>query len=96
MLARVTWKRATLQSKQERLVAESSGGSNNQSESNDPAKEKPTDETIKVKITDISYNFVKKDGVVNAYTEIKGITKGVDHVSLCYVIYYKDGTYDVQ
>ena len=39
----------------------SSGGSNNQSESNDPAKEKPTDETIKVKITDISYNFVKKD-----------------------------------
>ncbi|MCD6572561.1 MAG: hypothetical protein J7K95_00500 [Thermoplasmata archaeon] len=74
----------------------SSGGSNNQSESNDPTNEKPTDETIKVKITDISYNFVKKDGVVNAYTEIKGITNGVDHVSLCYVIYYKDGTYDVQ
>ena len=63
--AKVTWKKATLQSKQERLVAESSGGSNNQSESNDPAKEKPTDETIKVKITDISYNFVKKDGIMS-------------------------------
>ena len=53
----------------------SSGGGNNQSESNDPAKEKPTDETIKVKITDISYNFVKKNGIMSP-----GNTKCISHL----------------
>jgi hypothetical protein len=63
----------------------------------DPAKETPTDTTISVKITNVEYKFEKVDNGQKWYVKIliEGTTSGVDHVSLCYVIYYKDGTYDV-
>ncbi len=63
---------------------------------NNPAKEKPTDTSVKVEITNVKYNFEKNGNVVNVYIEIEGTTNGVNHVSLCYVIYYKDGTHDCQ
>ncbi len=63
----------------------------------DPAKETPTDTSISVKITNVEYKFEKVDNGQKWYVKvlIEGTTSGVDHVSLCYVIYYKDGTYDV-
>jgi len=63
----------------------------------DPAKETPTDTSISVKITNVEYKFEKVDNGQKWYAKalIEGTTSGVDHVSLCYVIYYKDGTYDV-
>jgi len=63
----------------------------------DPSKETPTDKSISVKITKVEYNIEKVDNGQRWYARvlIEGTTSGVDHVSLCYVIYYKDGTYDV-
>ena len=63
----------------------------------DPSKETPTDKSISVKITKVEYNIEKVDNGQKWYAKvlIEGTTSGVDHVSLCYVTYYKDGTYDV-
>jgi len=77
-------------------VGDVGGNGGNGGENNDPTKEKPTDETIKVKITDVKYNFKKVGNSVEVYTVIKGTTNGVDHVSLSYVIYYKNGTHEYE
>ena len=64
--------------------------------STDPTKEKPTDISISVKITKVEYEFKKVDGGTKWYAKIliEGTTNGVDHVSLNFVTYYKNGSYD--
>ena len=69
-----------------------SGGDN---EINDPTKQHPTDESISVEITDVEYSMEKPDAnTISGHVTVKGTTNGVDHVSLTFVVYYKNGTYD--
>lgn len=74
---------------------EGSGGSDT-TKTNDPTKEQPTDKSIEVKITKIVYDIKKVDNGQSweVYLLVEGTTNGVDHVSLTYVTYYTDGTYD--
>ncbi len=77
--------------------AGSDGGGNgngNEESKEDPANEKPTDETIKVKITDVKYSYKEEGNKIEIYMNVKGTTNGVDHVWLGYTIYYKDGTHE--
>ena len=60
----------------------------------DPTKETPTDTSIKVEIKEVKYNIKKTGNNVDASILIKGTTNGADHVSICYVIYYKNGTHE--
>lgn len=63
---------------------------------NDPTKEQPTDKSIYVKITKVRYEYKKVDNGEKWYVHvlIEGETNGVDHVSLNWVTYYKNGTHD--
>ena len=71
-------------------------GGDNTTKTDDPTKETPTDKSIEIKITKIVYDIKKVDNGQswNVYLLIEGTTNGVDHVSLTYVIYYTDGTYE--
>ena len=72
------------------------GDGGDTTKTNDPTKEQPTDKSIEVEITKVVYDIKKVDNGQNweVYLLVEGTTNGVDHVSLSYVIYYKDGTYD--
>ena len=68
---------------------------NNTNNANDPTKGEVTDKSIDVSITDASYTLSKENAnSVSGSVMVKGTTNGVDHVSLCFVVYYKNGTYD--
>jgi len=71
-------------------------GGDDTTKTNDPTKEQPTDKSIEVKITKIVYDIKKVDNGQSweVYLLVEGTTNGVDHVSLTYVTYYTDGTYD--
>jgi len=74
---------------------DSGGESGGGSETNDPTKQQPTDGSINVEITDVEYSMEKMDASrVSGHVLVKGTTSGVDHVSLIFVVYYKNGTYD--
>ena len=70
------------------------GGDNN--EDVNPGDETPTDESIDVKISRVEYSIEKIDDGTRWHTNIliEGTTSGVDHVSLSFVTYYKNGSYD--
>jgi len=71
------------------------GNENNTNNANDPTKGEATDKSIDVSITDVSYTVSKENAnSVSGSVMVKGTTNGVDHVSLCFVVYYKNGTYD--
>lgn len=76
----------------------SSGGDNggNEDGKTDPGDETPTDKSIDVKITKVQYSIEKVDNGQrwHTYILIEGTTSGVDHVSLSFVTYYKNGSYD--
>ncbi|MCD6146835.1 MAG: hypothetical protein J7J34_02395 [Thermoplasmata archaeon] len=62
---------------------------------NDPTKGGATDGSIDVAITDVDYSLNKENAdYISGSIMVKGTTNGVDHVSLCFVVYYKNGTYD--
>jgi len=68
---------------------------NNTNNANDPTKGEVTDKSIDVSITDASYTLSKENAnSISGSVMVKGTTNGVDHVSLCFVVYYKNGTYD--
>ena len=68
---------------------------NNTNNANDPTKGEVTDKSIDVSITDASYTVSKENAnSISGSVMVKGTTNGVDHVSLCFVVYYKNGTYD--
>jgi len=60
----------------------------------DPAQKEPTDKNIKIKITYVKYEIKRVEkGKWYARYLIKGITNGVDHVSLNFVTYYNNGSF---
>lgn len=71
-------------------------GENGESNNINPADEVPTDKSIDVKITSVEYSIQKVDGGERWHTQIfiEGTTNGVNHVSLSFVTYYKNGSYD--
>lgn len=74
--------------------------SSNEGENNDvknPGDEFPTDKSIDVEITNVEYSIEKTDGGQKWHAQVivEGTTSGVDHVSLAFVTYYKNGSYDV-
>ncbi|HEC75885.1 MAG TPA: hypothetical protein ENI33_01325 [Thermoplasmatales archaeon] len=73
------------------------GDGNYEEGSINPGDENPTDKSIDVKITNVKYSIEKSDGGQKWHTQIaiEGTTNGVDHVSLSFVTYYKNGSYDV-
>jgi len=72
-------------------------GDGGNEETTNPGDETPTDKSIDVKITSVKYSIEKSDGGTKWHTHviIEGTTNGVDHVSLSFVTYYKNGSYDV-
>ncbi|HEC77073.1 MAG TPA: hypothetical protein ENI33_07450 [Thermoplasmatales archaeon] len=75
----------------------STGGGGGENDDNvNPGDENPTDKNIDVKITSVKYSIEKSDEGEkwHTYILIEGTTNGVDHVSLSFVTYYKNGSYD--
>ncbi len=76
-----------------------SGGSGGGNSTDDPTKGGATDNSINVEITDVEYKLDKSStsvvsGTIGGHVLVKGTTNGADHVSLSFVVYYKNGTYD--
>lgn len=66
----------------------------NESKVKDPSMENATDDSIKVSIKKVEYEIKKMDNMWDIYFKIEGITNGVDHVSLNFIIYYKNGSHE--
>ncbi len=60
----------------------------------DPAEETPTDTSISVSITDISYQYEERGDTIHMEMSIKGTTGGVDHCKLAMVTYDQHGNVD--
>ncbi len=76
--------------------SEGSGGTGSEeNHGTDPTTETPTDTSISVDITEVKIDIKKVDNGQNWQMKetVKGTTSGVDHVSLNFVAYFKNGTH---
>lgn len=63
--------------------------------SEDPTKGDATDGSISIDITHVEYELHRENAnMISGHVAVKGTTNGADHVSLTFVVYYKNGTYD--